>query len=123
MKFAFVIFKYFPFGGAQRDMMRIARECVKRGHRVQIYTLSWEGPPPEAGIEAAVIEARGWANPTRYRNFIADVRARIAEYQYDLVVGFNRMPGLDVYFAADPSFLERAHAERGWLYRLGGRYK
>jgi UDP-glucose:(heptosyl)LPS alpha-1,3-glucosyltransferase len=33
------------------------------------------------------------------------------------------MPGLDAYFAADPCFVERAHSQRGLLYRLSGRYR
>lgn len=123
MKFAFVIFKYFPFGGAQRDMMRIARQCLKLGHEVHIYTLSWEGPMPEDGITAHVVNGAGWTNHRRYQDFIRRVQAQIAAAHFDLVVGFNRMPGLDAYFAADPCFIERAHAERGWLYRLSGRYR
>lgn len=27
MQLAFVLYKYFPFGGLQRDFMRIALEC------------------------------------------------------------------------------------------------
>lgn len=123
MQLAFVIFKYFPFGGAQRDMMRIARECVKRGHEVHVYTLSWKGEPPEAGINAHVLPARGWLNHRRYRDFLRQLRGQFATMHFDLVVGFNRLPGLDAYFAADPCFLERARQQRGWLYRWSGRYR
>lgn len=123
MKFAFVIFKYFPFGGAQRDMMRIARQCVQLGHEVHIYTLSWEGPAPGTGITMEVIRGKGWANHRRYRDFVAQVREKIAASHGDLVVGFNRMPGLDVYFAADPCFIERAQAKWKLLQQLSGRYR
>jgi UDP-glucose:(heptosyl)LPS alpha-1,3-glucosyltransferase len=123
MKFAFVIFKYFPFGGAQRDMMRIAHECVKRGHEVHVYTLSWQGPPSADGIHVHVVKGQGWANHRRYQDFIRRAQAEISAAHFDLVMGFNRMPGLDVYFAADPCFIERSHAERGWFYRLTGRYR
>ncbi len=122
MKFAFVIFKYFPFGGAQRDMMRIARECVKLGHTVHIFTLSWEGPPPDQGVSHEVLEAGGWMNYQRYRDFIGQVQAKVSAGQYDLLVGFNRMPGLDAYFAADPCFVERAYSNRPWWYRWSSRY-
>lgn len=123
MKFAFVIFKYFPFGGVQRDMLRIARESVRLGHEVHVYTLSWQGEMPEEGIHVHVVAAHGWLNHRRYRDFIGKVQARIDAEHFDLVVGFNRMPGLDVYFAADPCFIERAHQEREWWYRLSGRYR
>ncbi len=38
MKFAFVIFKYFPYGGIQRDMMKLLRESQRRGHSVKVFT-------------------------------------------------------------------------------------
>lgn len=123
MKFAFVIFKYFPFGGAQRDMMRIARECVKRGHEVHVYTLSWQGPLPEHGIHVHMVEGRGWTNHRRYQDFIRRIQAEIAAAHFDLIVGFNRMPGLDVYFAADPCFIERAQTKWKRLQSLSGRYR
>jgi UDP-glucose:(heptosyl)LPS alpha-1,3-glucosyltransferase len=123
MKFAFVIFKYFPFGGAQRDMMRIARECVKRGHEVHVYTLSWQGPPPEDGIHVHVDEGRGWTNHRRYQDFIRRIQAEITAVHFDLVVGFNRMSGLDVYFAADPCFIERVRSKWKFLQQLSGRYR
>lgn len=128
LKFAFLIFKYFPFGGMQRDMLRIAREVTSRGHQVEIFTISWNGDLPESEIKVHVIPAQGIFNYTKYRRFIAQAHQHIAQdaangNPFDLVVGFNRMAGLDVYFAADPCFIERAHAQRSWLYRLTPRYR
>jgi UDP-glucose:(heptosyl)LPS alpha-1,3-glucosyltransferase len=42
---------------------------------------------------------------------------RTALSSYDAVVGFNKMPGLDLYFASDPCFAARAAARSPW-YRL-----
>lgn len=128
MKFAFLIFKYFPFGGMQRDMLRIAREVTSRGHQVEIFTISWNGDLPESEINVHVMPAAGIFNYTKYRRFIAQAHQHIAQdaaegTPFDLVVGFNRMAGLDVYFAADPCFIERAHVQRNWLYRLTPRYR
>lgn len=53
MQLAFVLYKYFPFGGLQRDFMRIALECQKRGHQIRVYTLIWEGDIPP-GFEVLV---------------------------------------------------------------------
>src|SRR5690606_22646817 len=39
----------------------------------------------------------------------------------DLVIGFNKMPGLDVYYAADVCFAQKAYEERGWWYRMSPR--
>ncbi|HEU4708563.1 MAG TPA: glycosyltransferase, partial [Methylophilaceae bacterium] len=110
MKFAFLIFKYFPYGGLQRDMLRIARQLVNLGHQVDIYTISWEGDRPPADIGVRVIPTRGLRNYVRYENFIRRAQAQIAAQGYDLSVGFNRMSGLDVHFAGDPCFAEKMHA-------------
>jgi UDP-glucose:(heptosyl)LPS alpha-1,3-glucosyltransferase len=128
LKFAFLIFKYFPFGGVQRDMLRIARELSKQGHRVEIFTISWDGDLPDGDISVHVIPVRGIFNYTRYQRFINAAYAQIRRdaengSPFDLLVGFNRMAGLDAYFVADPCFVERAHVMRGFFYRLTPRYR
>lgn len=123
MKFAFVIFKYFPYGGVQRDMLRYAYACARRGHQVTLYAGEWEGDRPEAGIEVEVLPPSGWLNHRQRRDFIHQVTARLQQNLPDLVLGFNRMPGLDAWFAADPCYEERARSQRKWFYRLGGRYR
>ena len=47
MQLAFILYKYFPFGGLQRDFMRIALECQRRGHAIRVYAMIWEGDVPE----------------------------------------------------------------------------
>ena len=52
-KLAFVIERYFKFGGLQRDMRRFAVACAKKGHDVTIFTGHWDGPPePAVKIES-----------------------------------------------------------------------
>ena len=122
MKFAFVIFKYFPFGGMQRDMLRTAHELVKRGHQVEVFTLSWQGEVPD-GIPVHVLPQTGWFNYTRYQKFIAETFKLMQTRGVDYVFGYNRMAHLDAHFAADPCFIERAHQQRHWIYRLTPRYR
>ncbi|OYY50552.1 MAG: glycosyl transferase family 1 [Methylophilaceae bacterium 17-44-8] len=122
MKFAFIIFKYFPFGGMQRDMLRTAKELLKRGHQVEIFTLSWQGDVP-SGIKVHVLPQTGWFNFQRYQKFIDASFAIIQSGKFDFVFGYNRMAGLNAHFAADPCFIERAHQQRSWWYRLTPRYR
>ncbi|MCB5191580.1 glycosyltransferase family 4 protein [Methylobacillus arboreus] len=124
MKFAFLIFKYFPYGGMQRDMARTASRLAAAGHTVDIFAMSWDGEVPQGNIQVHILPGSGWFNFQKYQDFIRQVQTRIAhEFKFDLVVGYNRMGGLDVYFAADPCFIERAHRQRSWLYRLTPRYR
>lgn len=109
-------------------MLRIARELVKLGHTVEIYTISWDGEPPPDGILAHVLPVSGLFNYRRYQRFIEQAYAaidarRASASSFDFVVGFNRIPGLDAYFAADPCFVARAHRQRNFLYRLTPRYR
>ena len=122
MRFAFIIFKYFPYGGMQRDMLRTANELVKRGHAVEIFCLSWDAELP-ANVQIHVLPQKGWFNYTRYQQFIDSTFKLISQSNFDYVFGYNRMAGLDAHFAADPCFIERAHQQRSWLYRLTPRYK
>jgi len=122
MKFAFIIFKYFPYGGVQRDMLRIATDCQSFGHQVTIYTSDWQGPLPE-NLNIVICKAHSLTNHTKHQKLIKSIQIKIQQESFDLVVGFNRMAGLDVYFAADSCFLERAHTDRAWWYRYTPRFK
>lgn len=122
MKIAFCLFKYFPYGGLQRDFVRIARTCYQRGHEVHVYTMRWEGDL-EPGLRIHIIPASGKQNHTRNRAFVDHVQSLFAIDSPDLVVGFNKMPHLDVYYAADVCYQAREHQRHGFLYRLLPRYR
>ncbi len=122
MKFAFLIFKYFPYGGVQRDMLRIAKDCVALGHQVTIFTGEWQGPQP-TDIQVKLCTSSGWRNHTKHASLISSMQQAVRSEPFDLVVGFNRMQPIDVYFAADSCFIARAHDERPWWYRLTSRYR
>ncbi len=122
MRIAFCIFKYFPYGGIQRDMMKFAMACAYRGAEVRVYTCAWEGEqPPE--LEVCIAPVRALANHTRYDRFADWVVGREASDPSDLVVGMNKMRGLDVYYAGDSCFEQKVRTQRSWLYRLTGRYR
>ncbi len=122
MQLAFCLYKYFPFGGLQRDFLRIALACQARGHAIRVYTLSWQGEVP-AGFEVVTVPVRALTNARRYEKFSVWVGRDLAQRPAERVVGFNKMPGLDVYFAADPCYEEKAQTLRNPLYRFSGRYR
>lgn len=122
MTLAFFIYSYFPYGGQQRDFLRVAQACVTRGHRVLVYTLKWQGDIPP-GLEVELLTVKAWSRHVLYQRFTQQVQQRLRERQVDLRIGFNKMPGLDVYFAADPCFAERAAKQRAFYYRFTPRYR
>ncbi|MEE2913938.1 MAG: glycosyltransferase family 4 protein [Pseudomonadota bacterium] len=122
MKFAFLLYKYFPYGGLQRDFIRITRECQRRGHQVRVYTLTWEGDLPN-DLEITVVPVDAMFNHVKYQKFTDWVQDALTVDPVDCVVGFNKMPGLDIYYAADSCYEEKARSQRPWPYRLLPRYR
>jgi UDP-glucose:(heptosyl)LPS alpha-1,3-glucosyltransferase len=123
MNIAFCLFKYFPFGGLQRDFMRIAKTCVARGHEVHVYTSSWEGEK-ETGLHIHLLPLIGKQNHTRNLSFANQVHAQRKKRHHDILVGFNKMPGLDIYYAADVCYQARVREKyNSWWYRLLPRYR
>lgn len=121
MKLAFCLFKYFPFGGLQRDFIRIAKECVRRGHTVHVFTMEWKGDQ-DPDLNITIIPAKGVQNHTRRQNFVKRLHALVDHQDYDLIVGFNKMPMLDVYYAADTCYQDKARHQHGAWYQMTPRY-
>lgn len=122
MKLAFCLFKYFPYGGLQRDFLRIAQTMLARGHEVHVYTMRWDGDVPE-GIHLHLLKTMGWSNHARSVAFAKQVTQELATQQYDVVVGFNKIPNLDLYYAADVCYQARIKQQRHAIYQLLPRYK
>ncbi len=122
MKLAFLIYSYFPYGGQQRDFMRIVRECLQRGHEIHVFAFRWEGEIP-TGVNLHTVPIKGWSRLARYRNYTDVVGRQLADMGPDCVIGFNKMPHLDIYFAADSCFLEKAETQRGGYYRFTPRFR
>ena len=120
MKLAFLLYKYFPYGGLQRDLLRMVRECEARGHEIKIYLLVKKDIPQDLNV--TVVPVKALFNHTRYRRYSEAVRELLKQDPVDCVIGFNKMPDLDIYYAADSCYAEKAHTQRSWLYRQLPRY-
>lgn len=123
MKLLFAIFRYFPHGGLQCDMLRIAETAAKRGHSITICTMEWQGPPPPAGVTVEIFPMCGLSNHTRAKNFAEQLQRFRAGQKFDYVFGFNRIPGLDFYFAADNCFARSAARHGALALTLLPRYR
>jgi len=122
VRLAFLLYKYFPYGGMQRDFKRFVEETQLRGHHCRVYYISWQGEPL-AGVDLREAPVSALSNHRRNARFFDWVTMDLAADPVDGVIGFNKMPGLDVYYAADSCYLDKAMEERNWLYRLGSRYR
>ena len=122
MKFAFVVSMWFPFGGMQRSLLRIARACVDAGHEVDIYTGEWRGERPQ-GIGVYELDTRAASNHAVNDRLARAFAAAVADKGYDCRVGFTKIPGLDVYYAADPCYVARVAESKPFFYTWWTRYR
>ena len=121
LKLAFCLYKYFPQGGLQLDFLHIAKDCQRRGHEIRVYTLEWVGDIPD-GFEVITVPVYALTNHTRKERFSVWVNDALYRDPVDGVIGINKMPGLDVYYAADSCYEEKMQTQRGWLDRQFPRY-
>lgn len=121
MKLAFCLFKYFPYSGLSRDLMRVLQECHRRGHELHVYVSEWQGERPE-GVNINVLSVLPLANHTQNASFYNQFKRKTALEDFDAVIGYNKMPGLDIYYGADYCYIARAVPRYGPLYKLTPRY-
>lgn len=118
----FSLFRYFDYGGLQRDFLKIALACQAAGYEIYVYCLAWFGDIPE-GFRVEIVEVPGVINHVRYQQF-GEFVSQAARWRRPVAhVGFNKIPGLDIYYAADSCFEHKAQAMRTGLYRRTKRYK
>jgi len=106
-KIAILLYRYFPYGGLQKDFLEVAKELYYRDILFKVFTRRWEGSVPD-GFSVKEIGERGLTNFAKNKNFVKDSYEALKEYKPNLVLGFNKMPGLDLYFAADTCFKKEA---------------
>ena len=121
MKIALAIFKYFPHGGLQRDFLRIAQELLKRGHDVTVFTRSVQGELP-AELKVEIISTRALTNHGKAAEFERIFKERAQGF--DVRFGFNRIDGVDGYFAADNCIMSEALAVYPeWFLKISPRHR
>ena len=94
-KLAFCIFKYFPYGGIQRDFLKIALESTKLGSEIRVYALTWVGNVPN-NFDLVLVPVSAMTRHTLYRRYSEWVRNDLAKNPVDTVVGINKIPELDL---------------------------
>ncbi|UVK44400.1 glycosyltransferase family 4 protein [Mesorhizobium sp. AR07] len=102
-KIAIAVFDLAEAGGIERDAARVARALIDRGHDVRLFSTS-AGPLAE-GIPTTILPARGLTNHSRMATFANDLE--VIDRRKQLVVGFQKLTGLDVLYCGDWCFTER----------------
>ena len=74
-------------------------------------------------FELVLVPVSAMTRHTLYRRYSEWVRNDLAKNPVDTVVGINKIPELDIYYAGDSCFEEIAQNQRSKLYRLLPRYR
>tara|TARA_A100001011_G_scaffold195210_1_gene203604 strand:+ start:142 stop:1254 length:1113 start_codon:yes stop_codon:yes gene_type:complete len=106
-KLALLLYRYFPYGGLQKDFLGISTELVTRGHIIKVFTRSWEGNIPE-DMDVIQLGEKGLSNFSKNKNYVSEAMKSVKNFTPDIIFGFNKMPGLDLYFAADTCFAKQS---------------
>ena len=123
MKLAFCLFKYFPYGGLQRDFLEIAKKCSERGHEIHVYTRNWEGEIPKIFTIHQLNKKFAISNIGKDLAYIKTLQLLLKKHQPDLVIGFNKIPNLDVYFASDNCYAEKISSKSVFVKMISKRHR
>ena len=106
MRIAVGIVSLFPGGGLQRDCVEISNMMHHFGHEVVVYTARLTHAIDNADVPIVVIPNDARTNHRRQYQFAVDF-LRQTSNRFDLIVGFDKLIGLDVLYCADRSMRYR----------------
>jgi len=122
MKLAIFLQHYFPYGGLQRDAVRLTEAATEAGHDATLIVSTWEGTKPD-GIAITEIKSGGSSNHSKASRFADACLTIIRSSQYDTSIGFSRVPGAPFYFCGDTCFLEKFQSSKPKISRILPRYQ
>jgi len=119
-KFFLIIFKHFRYGGAQRDLLQLAKKLCRKNF-VEIICMDWDGAlPKEKNISVKLIESNYFFNYQRYSEFKNKVSQYIQNQTNVISISFSKISGFDFYYAADSCF---ASKNKNFFKNLSPRYQ
>jgi UDP-glucose:(heptosyl)LPS alpha-1,3-glucosyltransferase len=103
-------------GGLQRDCLNISERLIERGHDVTILSTRQIGHVASSA-KIRIEPARTLSNPGN--EYALGKKLLAVRQDYDCVVGFNKMAGVDIYYAGDPPYFA---SKTGWWRRFSPRF-
>jgi UDP-glucose:(heptosyl)LPS alpha-1,3-glucosyltransferase len=122
MKFGIFLQHYFPYGGLQRDAVRLAEAAVQAGDTPVMIVSTWEGPKP-AGFQIIELASGGSSNHRKAERFANDCQSMYQQEQLDTAICFSRVPGTPFHFCGDPCFKEKFTRTKANFNKLLPRYR
>jgi len=122
MKLGIFIQHYFPYGGLQRDALRLAEAAYADNDEPILIVSKWDGPRPNT-LKVLELNSRGKSNHKKAKFFAADCQKIYQQEGLDTAISFSRVPNTPFHFCGDPCYKERfTRTKPNWL-SLTPRYK
>lgn len=121
-KVALSIFKYFPGGGLQMSMMRIAKEFSSRNIQVVIFCMEYETPEIPEGICFRKLPVRAFSWRGKVKKFEKLLQKELKQENFTVHIAFSRLARAEWFFAADMPFAVNDR-KRSFLQKLMPRYR
>ena len=122
MRFGIFLRHYFPYGGLQRDALRLARAAQDLGHSPVVVVSAWEGSKPNE-MDIRIIHARGYSNHQKESFFANRCRDIMFSEKLDTGIGFSRIRGVPFHFCGDFCFKEKFEQSKPQWMKWLPRYR
>jgi len=122
MKFGIFLQHYFPYGGLQRDAVRLAKAAVEKGDTPLIVVSTWEGPRFDE-FQIIELNSGGTSNHSKAERFASDCQAVYQQEHLDTAICFSRVPNTPFHFCGDPCFQEKFVRTKASFNKLLPRYR
>ena len=104
-KVAVSIYRYFPHGGLQKDMMNTVQALLRRNIEVTIFCMSWESDVFPENVTVRRLRLHGATSYARAHKFDLALARVLRKRRFDLHLSFNKVSGADCYFVDDFPFV------------------
>lgn len=122
MKFAIFLQNYFPYGGLQRDAVRLAEAAVAAGDEPTMVVSTWNGPKPSS-FSILELHSGGHSNHSMAARFTEDCQSILSQEEYDTAICFSRVPGTPFHFCGDPCYQDKFQRTKSPLAKWLPRYR
>ncbi len=114
------IFRASPEYVMTNCLLHIAEAAHRRGHEITVYTHEWNGAEPDY-IRVVRFPITAKTYQKRTTEFFTRLAGSVRTDATDVVLGFNRGPGLDFYFSGGNCFVYTEKQTRSGMYRFFNR--
>ena len=122
-KVAVSIYRYFPHGGLQKDMMNAVMALRSRNVDVTIFCMSWEAPEIPENVTVRRVRVSGATSARKAHKFDLALTRMLKRRNFDLHLSFNKVASADCHFVDDLPFARSDYKTPWWRRVFSSRWR